>query len=94
MAGVPAICSDACGASVAVRASGYGGVFASLDQTGLIALLQHESQCGRPSLGDRQALSAWAACLGAETGADYLLKIFDHVEQRGARPAPPWTEAH
>lgn len=93
MTGVPAICSDACGASVAVRASGHGGVFATRNQEELTALLRHAVQRGRPSDANRQALSHWATCLTTEAGADYLLKILDYSEQCRARPVPPWTKA-
>ena len=94
MAGVPAICSDACGASVVVRTSGHGGVFSGPDQNELITLLRQAFQRGRPSIADRQALSRWASCLAAEAGANYLLKILGHSERGSARPTPPWTGAH
>lgn len=91
MAGVPAICSDACGASVVVRASGQGGVFARGNMHDLAALLRQTVLRGRPSSEGRQAIARWAACLGADAGADYLLQVLDHAEQRRARPAPPWA---
>lgn len=90
MVGVPAICSDACGASVAVRASGYGGVFGRDDHAGLTSLLNEAVQRGRPPVPARQALARWAACLGSDAGADYLLKILASIELREVRPAPPW----
>jgi len=90
MAGTPAICSDACGAAGVVRASGRGGVFARDDRAGLVRLLEQAIENGRPPSVERASLAAWARCLGADAGADYLLRILDHGDGQGARPLPPW----
>jgi glycosyltransferase involved in cell wall biosynthesis len=88
--GVPAICSDACGAVTAVLASGVGGVFPKGNVKALRALLQERLSVGRMSMTERQALAAWARCLGAEAGARYLKEIVESLYGDFGRPTPPW----
>lgn len=89
MAGVPALCSDACGAAEAVKASGVGGIFRSGDAADLSRLLAREMAGGRRTPEQRTVLATWARCLGAEAGADYLIRILDRASENDA-PAPPW----
>lgn len=90
MAGTPVFCSDACGAAVAVRASGAGGVFPAGDHAALASLLAQRIAQGRQSHTARETLAAWARCLGAEAGAHYLEQILAYAEGRASRPLPPW----
>lgn len=90
MAGTPVICSDACGAAEAVRASGAGGVFPAGDHAALTSLLAQRIVQGRQPPASREALAAWARCLGAEAGADYLVRILVHAEEGAPRPRAPW----
>lgn len=91
MTGVPAICSDACGAAAAVRASGVGGVFRTDDEADLRAHLCRAMRVEPAESAQRDALAQWATCLGASAGAEYLLKIIAHRQVGGARPALPWA---
>lgn len=90
MVGTPVICSDACGAAGVVRDSGQGGVFGCDDSAGLTALLDRALAKGTPTPAEGLTLAAWAKCLAADAGADYLLEILDHIDGRGQRPVPPW----
>lgn len=90
MVGTPAICSDACGSGVVVRASGSGGVFQSGDAQALAKMLNKQLDIGKQSDENRRKLADWANCLGAEAGAMYLASIFKYVEHGGTRPSPPW----
>ncbi|MCF8469399.1 MAG: glycosyltransferase family 4 protein [Parvibaculum sp.] len=90
MAGTPAICSDACGAAGAVRASGCGGVFPSGDVQALADLLRREVARGRQTSEKRAALASWAHCLGADAGAAYLESILFQTEAGGEPPMAPW----
>lgn len=90
MAGTPAIASDACGSAGVVRASGVGGVFPAGDTTALSALLERTMRAGRVAPGQRQALAAWARCLGADAGAAYLDSILAHRGAGGAPPVASW----
>lgn len=93
MAGTPAICSDACGASEVVLASKVGGVFHNGDVGALSRLLAQQIAAGRISDDARLRLVQWARCLGGEAGAEYLLKIFAYTHGAAARPVPPWEAA-
>jgi len=89
MAGVPAICSDACGAAAVVYASGVGGVFARGDAEGLRNELNKARQ-NRLDFIERKKLSDWAQCVSASAGAKYLVGVFDDVYHSGATALPPW----
>jgi glycosyltransferase involved in cell wall biosynthesis len=90
MAGTPVVCSDACGCAAVVRASGYGGVFASSDLAAMVSSLSQTMARGHLSSAERRGLSHWAKCLGADAGAEYLIAIIDHMDGRAPRPLPPW----
>ena len=91
MVGVPVVCSDACGAAVAVKASGVGGVFAANDESDLVRHLRRAIEIGPIGSANRKQLALWASCLGASAGADYLLQIIAHRQTGGVRPNPPWS---
>lgn len=93
MVGVPVICSDACGAAAAVKASGVGGAFRVNDAADLQDHLYRAMQAGPLAPAERRGLARWASCLGASAGADYLLKIIAHRKVVGDRPVPPWAVA-
>ncbi|CAG9177256.1 hypothetical protein LMG23992_03454 [Cupriavidus laharis] len=86
MVGTPAICTDTCGAAEAVRYSTVGGVFGRDDAEGLLRLLERTIQAGPVHPDARRKTAAWAQCLSAEAGADYLAEILtgDSVG------VPPW----
>jgi glycosyltransferase involved in cell wall biosynthesis len=91
MAGTPVVCSDACGVAGAVHASGVGGVFPINEIQSLKLLLANQLALGKVTAIGRRAISAWATCLGAASGADYLLKILAYKENgQGVRPVAPW----
>jgi len=90
MIGTPAICSDACGASVAVRASGVGGVFPAEDDLALLAMLRKQVDMGLQTLNGRRQLATWANCLGAASGADYMAQILSSDFDGVKSPQPPW----
>ncbi len=91
MAGTPAICSDRCGSATAARASGCGGVFAAGNAEALEKLIGSAMAQGRQTPDRRAALVAWARCLGATAGSEYLAAILRHVPGKKSRPQPPWT---
>lgn len=90
MAGVPAICSDACGSSEAVKASGVGGVFPKGDVRALQNFLKQAMDKGPPTADERKRLAQWARCFGPEAGAAYITGILASVYEMGPRPNPPW----
>jgi len=92
MVGTPAICSDACGSSIVVRASGTGGVFPAEDDQALLPVLRKQKDIGLQSLKRRQQLAKWATCLGAQCGADYMLQILSSNVDCVKRPLSPWDK--
>lgn len=92
MSGTPAICSDACGAAVVVKASGYGDVFKSGCIDDLVDTLDRLISRGRTSQVESLALANWARCLGGAAGAKYMVAILRSIDQCEAAPAPPWGQ--
>ena len=92
MLGTPAICSDGCGAAEAVVAAGVGGVFPNGNVEYLWQLLAQQVNRGKLGQIQRQRIAEWARCLGANEGADYVLKILDHMDGVMPRPAAPWLK--
>jgi glycosyltransferase involved in cell wall biosynthesis len=91
MVGTPAICSDRCGVAGVVQASGHGGVFRSGDVSELRAQIVRSLNSGPLPRSERDALAAWARCIGADAGATYLREVLDASHQRKACPPPPWN---
>lgn len=93
MVGTPVICSDKCGTSGIVLASGVGGVFCTGSVESLISSLTLVTNSTRPDRIDQQKLSDWAACLGSESGALYLVGIANALNHGSQMPLPPWERA-
>lgn len=92
IAGVPAICSDGCGAAAVVRASGVGGIFQSSNVATLVDLL-HSEHAAVLDMERRSKLMSWAATsLTSSAGAAYLAQIIRHSNNGGIRPLPPWID--
>jgi glycosyltransferase involved in cell wall biosynthesis len=90
MAGIPVICSDACGAAEAVIASGVGGVFPKGDIVALRYLLKENVLKGVISPDESNQLSHWAKCFGNKAGANYFSEIINFVYNGSEKPVPPW----
>ena len=93
MVGTPVIVSDRCGCAEVVRASGFGGVFPAGDRRALTARLRTVVADGRQRPECRARLAAWARCLDAEAGAQYLRDIVRYRAGIRVRPTPPWENA-
>jgi glycosyltransferase involved in cell wall biosynthesis len=91
MVGTPSICSDRCGAAGVVRASGHGGVFRNGDVSDLREQIVRVLDSGPLPRSKREALAAWARCIGANAGATYLRAVLDASRERRACPPPPWN---
>jgi glycosyltransferase involved in cell wall biosynthesis len=91
LAGTPVVCSDRCGASIAVLASGRGGVFKARSIRACANALQSQLAAGRPTQAERTVLANWALCLTEKAGAAYLEEIISYLRCGSARPSPPWA---
>ena len=88
MSGTPVICSNACGSSLAVKASGVGGVFLSNNIKSLSKILYKQYKTGKISEKKRQKIIRWAKCLNATSGAKYLERILSNYSAKTIYP--PW----
>lgn len=89
MAGTPAVCSDKCGSSVIVKASGVGGVYSFNNKNAFVNILRKQYKQGKLNLKQRQKIAQWARCLGASSGAEYLDLIITNPKQ--AVKNIPWN---
>ena len=90
LVGTPVICSDRCGAAVAVRRSRAGGVFRSGDRDALAACVLGVMARGIGRTAERAHLAAWARrSLGGTAGARYLVEILRHRFAGAKRPFAP-----
>lgn len=90
LAGTRVVCSDACGSSGVVRASGAGSVFRSGDVLDLCRRIEDMASRGTVHPNERRRIQTWAKCLDATRGANYLDEILSHVYASGPRPVAPW----
>jgi glycosyltransferase involved in cell wall biosynthesis len=90
MVGTPAVCSDNCGVSGVVQASGVGGVYTAGNVRALSTLLEKIIKQGPLTLGQRAALRSWAEVIGAKQGAEYLCAILLASSKAAPVPSPPW----
>ncbi len=88
IAGTPVICSNACGSSVVVKASGVGGVFLSKNQKSLTKILYNQYRIGKIFNKKRQKIAKWAKCLNANSGAKYLNLILNSNSKKLIKE--PW----
>jgi glycosyltransferase involved in cell wall biosynthesis len=93
LAGTPVVCSDQCGASVAVRAAGRGQVFEAFAHNACTKALCAQVSDGMVTTKDRAKLANWAKCLAEPAGAAYLDRIIAHLRRGAPRPQPPWEQA-
>lgn len=93
LVGTPVICSNTCGSAGVARASGFGGVFATNDISGLLGLLDKVLSTGPIELSLRTRLRAWAKFLTARHGADYLKGLlYSDTTSREHVAIPPDNE--
>ena len=68
--GIPAICSDACGAADVVKLSRFGGVFKSNDLNDLIEQLSVVFKKGPITDNAKLNLSSWSKKITSEAGSN------------------------
>ena len=94
MSGIPAICSDNCGAADLVRSSvQLGAVFRAGSAIDLARVLGTWIRRGPLSERTRKIIRNWADCITGEAAARYLVEILGHIDDRTVRPVAPWLKA-
>jgi glycosyltransferase involved in cell wall biosynthesis len=92
IAGVPAICSDACGVADVVKASNYGAVFKSENLNELVNKLKVILERGPLKKHERYKLSEWSKKITADAGANYLIEIINYINGSAKYPITPWSK--
>jgi len=92
MVGTQVICSDSCGASVAVKSSRTGGIFLEDNIENFLKIIKKVLRKGCITNLRRKRLKKWAKCLGAKEGAKYLYNILLFDIGMVNRPKPPWIK--
>ena len=90
MVGTPVICSNACGSSVAVKASRVGGVFLSNNFKSFTNILDKQYKLGKISIKKKKQIAKWAKCLNAYSGAKYLHLILNNTGKKLIKA--PWEK--
>jgi glycosyltransferase involved in cell wall biosynthesis len=90
MLGVPAMCSDACGAKDLLGEAWRGEIFPSGSVGALQTTLEARIAGGRLNREGRQRIEQWSRCLEGDSGAEYILSVIRHVYDGGPRPVAPW----
>ena len=93
MSGVPAICSDRCGAADLLTEPWRGGVFRGGDRDSLAGALAARLREGPISLGQRRRIQEWSVCVQGPALARYVSAVLSHVYAGAPRPEPPWLAA-
>ena len=91
MVGTPVVCSNKCGSSVIVKASGVGSVFFANNQKSLNDSLYNQYKKGYVNFKERQKIMKWAKRLTARSGAKYLELIFNIKNNKLDSPKIPWN---
>lgn len=91
MVGTPVVCSDKCGSSTVVKASGAGKVFYTNNHQTLIKSLCNQYKKGLVASRDRQKIIKWSRCLGAKSGAEYLELILNTKNNKSNFIKLPWN---
>jgi glycosyltransferase involved in cell wall biosynthesis len=90
LAGVPVICTDACGAADAVRGPLVGAVCRAGSVAGMRDVLRTLLLRGKTTNARRAALAEWAKCLSATRAASYLADVLVAVRDSNTLPVAPW----
>jgi glycosyltransferase involved in cell wall biosynthesis len=90
MMGVPAVCSDRCGAKDLLLEPWRGQVVRAGSVEDLRIALSAWIARGRKTQSSSERIRQWSQCIEGERGADYILSVIEHVYSGGPRPVVPW----
>jgi glycosyltransferase involved in cell wall biosynthesis len=89
MAGVPVVCSSACGGADLVSED-RGAVFATGSVRALRQALEERLTMGPVETRERITLNQWSRNIEGEMAAKYLLDVVDATVGDGPKPHAPW----
>jgi glycosyltransferase involved in cell wall biosynthesis len=90
MAGVPAICSEGCGARDLIDGKFRGDVFLTGDDRDLSSVLRRWVEMGPAECQERLEIQEWANRITGGSVARYFEQIVHCVYHAGPRPVAPW----
>jgi glycosyltransferase involved in cell wall biosynthesis len=90
MSGVPAICSDNCGAADLLREPWRGSTFKAGSVESLRGVLRWWIERGRRTGESSARIREWSSALQGPSVARYLVEIVTYMRTGGSRPCPPW----
>jgi glycosyltransferase involved in cell wall biosynthesis len=91
MCGVPAICSDFCGAADLIRPGFNGDIFHCDVPESLVRVLERWTERGPLSVSRRDEILDWSRCINGSSVAQYFLDILRFLDgQASPRPVVPW----
>ena len=92
MRGVPAICSDRCGASVLLNGTSRGEVFEAGNVAALRETLERWIRNGPLKKSEKTRIKTWATLnISGKTAVNYLNNILLYTNGNGKRPQAPWN---
>jgi len=90
MRGVPAICTDECGAADLLRERWRGEVVRARSVPALSAALERWIAKGPRTSEQTERIVEWSKCIRGEVAAAYMLDVIRHARGDGPRPEVPW----
>lgn len=90
MRGVPAICSDNCGAQDLLREPFRGEVFKARSTENLRDVLNKWIARGKRAPEASRRIIEWSRCIGGNVVANYFVAVMEHVYEGGPKPTAPW----
>jgi len=90
MRGVPAICTDECGAADLLRERWRGEVVRARSVPALRAALERWIAKGPRTSEQTERIVEWSKCIRGEVAATYMLDVIRHARGEGPQPEVPW----
>lgn len=84
--GTPVVCSDSCGASIAIKSTNFGRLFKSTSLNDLVFALNNQLKNGKISNERRKNIASYSKLLGARHGAYYLKNIISNTSIKPYHP--------
>jgi glycosyltransferase involved in cell wall biosynthesis len=91
MSGVPAICSNYCGAADLIRPGFNGDLFDFDSVDSLTQVMRKWVSKGPLDTETREKIRRWSECISGRSVAGYFLRILEYLENNtNPKPVAPW----
>jgi glycosyltransferase involved in cell wall biosynthesis len=92
MSGVPAVCSDRCGAKDLLADCFRGATFSAGSVNSLSEALSFRIGEGKTTAERSESIRKWSERITGPRGAAYVSSVLAHVYSGGPRPTPIWAD--